>query len=211
MSRLCVLALLLLLAACQSIETDVASSVAPEYRGHTYSRLCVSSPEGDLRVRRAAEEALAEELTKLGVECMQLGEILFAGKEYGEEEVRSAVEESGAEGYLTIVSLQTWVDEYYVPPSVSTSGTYGWHGHPYGWGYSTTWVSGGYTISRPRATYDVRLVDVATEDVAWVASVGVRGTTETSWADMRSAAAKRAVSQLVEDGVLAVKRPQQNH
>lgn len=196
-----------LLASCTSIEADIESSVAPAFAAARFSKLCVSTPENDLRARRAVEHEVARRLEPKGVTVIQLGKLLFPGEEHTEEEVRAAVRDCGADAFLTIVPLQTWTDERYVPPSVTTSTNYGRSGHPYGWGYSTTWVSGGYTISQPRATFDIRLLDVATEDVAWVATVGVRGTSDSSWTDLRTAAAAKAVEQMLKDGILATVKP----
>lgn len=194
-----------LLGACRSIETDVASSVAPDFRAQRYEKIVVSSPGGDLRARRAVEGTAEAALEAVGVEVVQLGEILFPGEDHDEAAVRAAVESSGAGAYLTIVPLQTWVDEYYVPPSFSTNADFGRFGHPYGWGYSTTWFTGGYTVSEPRATFDARLFDVEQEAIAWVASVGVRGASGTTWTEMRSKATATAVEQLIADGMVAVR------
>lgn len=196
------LAVLPLLAACRSIETEVASSTAAEARGRTFARICVSTPDGDLIARRTVERAIADELGRSGADALQLGDLLFPGREHGEEEVREQVRNSGADGFLTIVPLQSWFDTHYVPPMVTSTWDYGRRGHPYGWGFSSTWVSGGYTVSRPNATFDVRLLDVRTEQVVWVASVTASASSDTSWAEIRARAGRDAVRQLAEDGLL---------
>jgi hypothetical protein len=204
MRSACLLFAVSMLAACQSIETEVASSTAPEFRGRRFARICVSTPEDDLLARRAVENAVADELSRAGVEVLLLSELLFPGRDHSEDEVRARVQESGADAFLTVVPLQSWIDTRYVPPTVSSTWDYGRRGHPYGWGYSTTWVAGGYTISRPNATFDVRLLDVASEEIAWVASVSTSGSSGTSWTEMRARAGRAAARQLVRDGLLAV-------
>lgn len=199
--RLCAL-LLPALTACQSIDTEAASSTAPEFGGRTFRKICVSTPENDLLARRAVESAVADALAAHGVEAVQMGELLFPGREYPQEEVRTAVQRTGAEGFLTIVARQTWTESHYVPPTLTTTWDYGWRGHPYGWGSGSAWAWGGYTVSRPNATFDARLMDVASEQIAWVASVSASGSSGTAWTEMRAAAGRQAVAQLAEDGLI---------
>ncbi|MEY2980438.1 MAG: hypothetical protein RL562_665, partial [Planctomycetota bacterium] len=58
-SRRLPLILTALLAGCASIQTEVASSTDPAFRGRTFEKLCVSAPQADLLARRAVEGALA--------------------------------------------------------------------------------------------------------------------------------------------------------
>jgi hypothetical protein len=78
------------------------------------------------------------------------------------------VKQTGADGFLVLKPISSWTDEQWIPPTITTSGyaRRPWDG--------TSWVSGGYTVSRPRATIDVRLFDVAKEDVTWVAASASR-------------------------------------
>ncbi|MBI5851235.1 MAG: hypothetical protein HZB39_09420 [Planctomycetes bacterium] len=198
--------LLFTFAACRGIETDVAAVLSPDLAGRRYQRICVSAPDGDLRMRTVVEIAMSEALSGHGVATSRLGELLFPGKEHSEDQIAETVRKTGADGFLVLKPISSWTDEQWVPPSITTSG-YGGRGRPWGWGYSTSWVAGGYTISRPRATIDVRLFDVTKEDVTWVASVGVAGSGDVDWAALRAEAARAAIARLASDGLLATDAP----
>ncbi|MCC6784373.1 MAG: hypothetical protein IT457_16135 [Planctomycetes bacterium] len=200
------LALVLLTAAsCAGIETDLAAVVSPELAGRSYRQICVSAPDGDLRMRSAVEDAMSAALADRGIATTRLGQLLFPGKEHGEDEIAAAVKQTGADGFLVLKPISSWTDEQWIPPTITTSG-YGGR-RPWGWGYGTSWVSGGYTVSRPRATIDVRLFDVAKEDVTWVASVGVAGGGDADWTALRIEAARAAIARLAQDGLLAGNAP----
>lgn len=190
------------LTACASIETDVSSVRSPDFAGRRFSVLCVSAPDPDLRLRTATEDALAAALESRGVEASRLNTLLFPGKNHTEEEIAAKVRESGALGFLVLKPVSTWTEEQWIPGTITTHSHWGANRRPWGWGYGTTWVSGGYTVTRPRATIDARLFDVASEEIAWMASIGVSGSGGSSWADLRRAAAEVAVTRLAEDGML---------
>ncbi len=190
------------LTSCTGIETDVAAVLSPELAGRRYAHLCVSAPDGDLRMRTAAEAAMAQALTERGVTTSSLGALTFPGKTLTDDEIAELVRKTGADGFLVLKPINSWVDEQWIPPTITTSGGYGAYGRPWGWGQSTTWVSGGYNVSRPRATFDVRLFDVAKEDVAWVASIGAAGGGDAAFVELRCEAGRAAIERLVADGLL---------
>jgi hypothetical protein len=194
------------LAGCASVHTEIASSTDRAFVGRTFRKLCVSAPQDDLLARRAVEGALADELDQnAGVEVVQLGEILFPGREHTEEDVRSAVEDSGADAYLVVSPLQSWVDERHVPASVSSTWwDYGGRRRP-GFGTTTTWVTGGYTVAQPNAVFEARLLEVPSGTTVWIASVRAEGAPGRSWADLHSAAAREAARRLAADGLLPPK------
>lgn len=135
----------------------------------------------------------------------QLVDLMFPGRTYSDEEVREAVRNSGADGFLAVAPLQTWTDTRHVPTTVSS--TWWDHGYrrPMGWGGATTWVSGGYTVSEPHAVFDARLLDVSTGEVAWMATVAAQGVPGSTWSSLHTAAAREAARRLAADGLLPPK------
>ncbi len=208
-SRRLPLILTALLAGCASIQTEVASSTDPAFRGRTFEKLCVSAPQADLLARRAVEGALAAELrTASGSEVVQLGEVLFPGREHKDEDVQAAVVASGADGYLIVSPLQSWTDERQVPATMSSTWwDYGGRRRP-GFGTTTTWFTGGYTIAQPNAVFEARLLDVPGGTTVWIASVRAEGAPGSTWAELHAAAAREAAQRLVADGLLAPRSPE---
>lgn len=194
------------LVGCASVQTEIASSTDPDFVGRTFRKLCVSAPQDDLLARRAVEGALATELGEAaGVEVVQLGEILFPGRKHTDEDVRTAVADSGADGYLVVSPLQSWVDERQVPASVSSTWwDYGGRWRP-GFGTTTTWITGGYTVAQPNSVFEARLLEVPSGTTVWIASVRAEGAPGSSWADLHSAAAREAARRLAADGLLPPK------
>ncbi|MFO1053801.1 MAG: hypothetical protein U1F36_16415 [Planctomycetota bacterium] len=196
------LALLLLLGACTGITTDIAAVRAPEFASNDYSKVCVSAPDADIRLATGTEAALADGLRARGVAAIRLGDLLFVGKPHEEAEIAAKVRESGADAFLVLKPVSSSTEERWIPPSITTTTDYGRRSRPWGWGYSTTWVSGGYSVSMPRATLEARLFDVASEQVVWVASVEASGNASANWLDLRTAAAAKVVERLDADHLL---------
>jgi hypothetical protein len=195
--------LTLALASCAGVTAEVTAVRAPEFAGRTFGPICVSAPDPDLAIRQNSEAAMASALRGVGATAIELGTVLFPGKEHSEDVIAAAVRQTGATGFLVLKPIASWTEDQWIPPTITTTSFMGPGGRrPWAWGYGTTWVSGGYSVTRPRANIEARLFDVATEETAWLASIGVTAPAGSSWVDVWRAAGEAAVARLIADGLV---------
>lgn len=203
---------LLATSGCATIDSETTELKNPEFADRTWTKVCVAAPAGDLAARQKSEERIVTAIRDAGGEAVAWGELLFLGQDYEEEEIANRVRNAGCDAVLVFTSTDTWTEERVVPPTATTFSDpwfgYGaWgrlhpYGYPYGpYGFTSTTVQGGYSLSLPRAIYELRLVDSASEGVAWIATTRVAGTSDSDWDALRERAVDDAIDAWLRAGL----------
>jgi hypothetical protein len=195
-----------LLAACASSDF-VSSWKAPDatplqINGAKVAAMVMMKDESG---RRAAELALARELTSRGANGVPSYSIFPDGQPSDEAAVRTALERDGFDGIVTMRPVSTDKEIVSTPPTYSAS-YYGgfWGGYyPYGWGaaYGPTVVSPGDIRTNTIVTIETMVYSLRQNKLVWA---GQSKTTNPSKVDkVVQDMAQKAANELQRQGLLA--------
>ena len=92
---------------------------------------------------------------------------------------------------LELVLLDSSSERGYVPPSYVTTPTYGG-------GYQTI-TSGGYSYSKESTNFEIKLYDIETGEVAWMATAFTGGDAFANWYTLFDSLAKKTVETLAAE------------
>lgn len=205
MRRLPIVGLVLLVAAC--VITKTTSFVDPAYRNApAYRSVIVVAVGMGLEDSIKAENELSTAFGARGVTVYRGIDLVPPTRNLSDAERATIFESSGAEAVLIFATRSESVNQSYVPP------TY----HP---GTSTSYVSfigntayvststspgfttGGYTISKPRATHVAHVIDIPTGETVWKGEAKSRGSAFASFDDLMASAGKQFAERLREDRI----------
>lgn len=101
---------------------------------------------------------------------------------------------------LFITQQSSGFSQVYIPRTSSTYATGQMTGNQFSGSASTT-ESGGFYMNRPHAQYQALLVDVATGEPAWMASIGASGNVAARTNDLVGSLPSEIATQLRRDGL----------
>ena len=189
------------LAAC--VSTDLASQVAPDYRGQAFARVLVVGDLASLQARKEAEDRIVQSLVHERADALRSLDVVFAADTLPVEEFLNKAAAEGADAVLVLRVLEEGVDSSVVPPrghmSITTSGSGGVvHGSSYSYG--------GMTVHEPWADYEAKLYETATGQVAWYATARSSGPNGATARDLAKSFAHEVAEQLLADGMVRRER-----
>jgi hypothetical protein len=137
----------------------------PKYEGHPYRKIILLGVSGRPDIRRTYEDRFVEQLKARGVDAVPGYEFIPNDRKASQEEVKRAVEQSGAEALL-ITRLAKVEKRTEIEPA------YGPMYYPYGYYGFYSWAWAGYYEPARIYQYDVvtleiRLVDAKTGELVW--------------------------------------------
>ena len=191
---------IVLLVGCAS--TRMTSQANQELAGHSFSRILVHGNFESLELRKTAEETLCSELLQTTpIECLIASEVFFPGQEFSMEQTFNRLAELQVDGVLTIQPTGSGTTSSYIPQSSSTTGSAYSSGNMVT-SSSRTQTYGGYSVSKPWASFEVTLYSIATGKVAWYATADTGGNAYAGWNTLVTSVSSKSVYKLIEDGVL---------
>ena len=202
MKRLLLLVSTLLISGCAW--TEVTAFKDPAFKDATYHKILVMARIGELRYDSYAEKQFGDCLSNKDVNMIPSQQLFPPTREIVHADFIQKVKENGIDALLLIAIEDFWTDTYTTPPSASTTG----HGNVYGSSFSyqeQTTYNPGTTFIKPRAKFEVRLIDVDSEAVAWMASTFSHGN---AFADIKTiveSLARETVSSLEKEGLICHK------
>jgi hypothetical protein len=183
---------LLLTVACAS--ASISSIVAPESVGHTYHRVLVLAPFGDIGMRRFVEESFEAWSQDSGTKFLPAYRLLFPGRSYTAAEVAQVLRTNGIDATLLLEPESSGTSTTYIPPTYKVTCTQWMSGTGCTQAQSTS--SGGTQVSKPWATFSAKLFDANTGAVAWIATGSGGGSAFTDESNVYKAIANSTVRQL---------------
>lgn len=140
-----------LVTSCYSITTSSYSD--KEFKRKKYNKICVYSFEENLVFRSILEKTMVEELYELGVDAMEGSELFPPTKERDENEFQSELLANNVDGFLKfeVVNINTNSDAYESEIQIDNFHNYDMN-------------------SNLRYRFEVKLIDVKTNKLAWVGS-----------------------------------------
>lgn len=191
-------------AGCAS--TKMTSRVDPAIVGSPLRKILVHGNFDDLENREVAEDHLCEKIATISVcECVRAIDLYFPGRRYSDEEIMQILATAGVDGVLVIQPTNSGTNSSYIPQTSYTTGSASVVGNSV-IGSATTTTQGGYSISKPWATYAVSLYSVTSGNVVWYATAQSSGNAYADWHDLIRSASGKAIDKLISDGALPARR-----
>jgi hypothetical protein len=194
------------------VPATITSFVDPAYRGHIFHRIAVIADTSDLEWRLKLEKQLAGAYREKGVNGIEGATIISPTRQWNDAARHDALLASGVDGYLDVEIIESGEWTKYIPATTATTVSRERKAKEKQTGKdkdtveyeevsvtTTTKQDGGYTERTPWTRYRIRLIDVATGDVAWMAMNAINGNPgDRLWAFCQEVAA-----QLQRDGLVA--------
>lgn len=186
-----------LLAGCASTKVTAYRDTA--YAGRSYYKIMVAAPGLKLEARQTLEKAIASELTTKGALGVESIGIMQPTRSYSDEDFSQLLNSQAIDAVLVVDTAKTYKKiTGYTAGSTST----------YWWG---SWRRGGaFTLSTPseaivspRMEVEFRLVDVDTNQTAWMSSTFTAGNAYATLATLCNSLAAKVTEKLKGDGMLA--------
>ena len=196
----------MLLSGC--VRTTMTSFVDPAQRGAPkYQTIAVMGVGLSLQERDAFEKAGVASLAKVNVKAISGLEILPPTRNWTTQDIANVFQKNGVQAVLYVEDSSKGTEHSYVPPTYTPGQTYV---TTQNYGYFSTFqvnqtpstYTPGYTISKPRASYKVNLMNAQNGAMVWAAEAESRGAAADNYSDMSKALAEKAVTKLKEDGLI---------
>ncbi len=181
--------------------TTLNSIKNPEFRNKKFTKILIIAPFSDLGVRQSTEEAFKKQFELAGIPSVPSIELFPPIKNYSEEEIMKILRENNIEGILVVALKRYWNSKVYIPKTSSTQGSANLYGNSLVF-QTYTRESGGYYITKPRATFEIRLYDANTGKIAWLATSFTRGNAFADSNTLLTSLAKTTVKRLLKENIL---------
>lgn len=175
----------------------LSSAVGP------YQRIAVGVAGGDLTIRAKIEHEFAAQLSRDGVQCFPITDIILAEKIADTNKLKEAILSRGTEAVLFVSLSASGEKQVYVPPKG------GWFSYGYAdlfqgqaQGFGTSYYRGGYFHSIPWVRYNLNLTDVSKDQTIWTGISITAGNSRANIDDFIKTGVTEAVKKLKEDGVI---------
>ena len=201
--RFFVVILLILIAVylmgCAS--TEISTVRNPESYNTKFENILVVVPFTDIGLRRQTEGIFVSKFNSSDMKALSSLELMPPIKDYSDQELMNILDKNKVDGILTVALKDYWTSESYVPKSSSTQGSANLYGNSLYY-RSYTQQYGGYYVSKPNVSFETRLFDRRSGEVAWLVSSTTSGNAFADYGNLASSLAKKVVSELKKEDML---------
>ena len=201
--RFFVVILLMLIAVylmgCAS--TEISTVRNPESYNTKFENILVVVPFTDIGLRRQTEGIFVSKFNSSDMKALSSLELIPPIKDYSDQELMNILDKNKVDGILTVALKDYWTSESYVPKSSSTQGSANLYGNSLYY-RSYTQQYGGYYVSKPNVSFETRLFDRRSGEVAWLVSSTTSGNAFADYGNLASSLAKKVVSELKKEDML---------
>ena len=154
--------------------TKISSFKNPDIDFSSYKKILVCGNCRDIDFRKTLEADLVAAFTEKSILAVASIDIISPVKEYTPEELSNILARNNIDGFLSVEMLAAAEETTYVPQQ-----TYTHYRSEYVNGklitvpYTTT--SGGYSLSYPKASFEIILTDISTGQIAFKATANSEG------------------------------------
>jgi hypothetical protein len=181
--------------------TDMESFKDPAFAKTKYRKIVVMARIGDLKNNKYAEDQFLKSFSKKDVDGISSMTLFPPTREVSAQEMSKTLNENQVEAVLIVALTDYWTDSYKMPDSSTTQGSGTIYGNSFQYSGTTTYQTGP-TLHKPRAKFEVRLFDVRTDSVAWMASSFSKGNAYANINTIMDSLADKTVSSLSKEGLI---------
>jgi len=192
------------LSGCALAWTTLSTVKNPNSRVK-FRKLLVIAPFSDIAVRKQTEHAFIKKLNSLGVDAISGIELIPPVKDYNEQDLLSILEQNHIEGILVVALQDYWTSQVYIPKTSSSQGNVSLYGNSLYY-ESYTREYGGYYVSKPRVKFEIRLFEVKSGEIAWIATSLTRGNAFADYSTLVNSLSEEVVKKLREEDIIEIRK-----
>jgi len=182
-------------------DTTLNTIKNPELSQIKFGKILVVAPFSDIGLRKQTEDAFIAKFNLSGMSAISSIQRIPPVRDYSEQELLNILEQDKIDGILVVGLKDYWTSQSYVPKSSSSQGTASLYGNSL---YYRSYIKeyGGYYISKPNVTFEIRLFDSKSSQVAWLTSSLTKGNGFADYNTLANSLAKEVVKRLIEENIL---------
>lgn len=154
--------------------TNISSFRNPDVDFSNYKKIAVYGNSRDIDFRKTLENDLVNSFNSKNIDAVSIITVLSPVKEYTNEEISRIMNENEIDALLSVEVISVSEETAYVPQTTTTTYQSQYVGGQYVSVPHTT-TSGGYSISRPRARFEIILTDIQSDETAFKATANSAG------------------------------------
>lgn len=172
MKKLLLLIIPLFLISCAT--TKISSFVNPDIDISNYKSILVFGNIRDIEIRKTVESDIVSVFLENNINCISSINILSPLKDYSEQERKEILIKNKIDGIMTVCIISSGENSAYIPQQTHTNYSSQYvNGQLISIPYTTT--SGGYSVSYPKADFEITLTDIASGKLAYKATANSEG------------------------------------
>lgn len=172
MKKLFITFLSLLFVSCAT--TKISSFKNPDIDFSDYKKLLVYGNSRDIDFRKTIEADLVAAFSEQSIIAVSSIELISPVKEYTDEEIKKIITDNNIDGYLSVAVVTASEESAYVPQTSYTNYRSQYvNGQLVSVPYTSTY--GGYSVSYPKASFEIILTDIKTGQTAFKATANSEG------------------------------------
>lgn len=184
-------------------ETKLDTVRNPELSRIKFENILVVVPFTDIGLRRQSENAFISHFASADMRAISSLQLIPPIKDYDEQELWNILNQNRIDGILVVALKNFWTSQSYVPRSSSTYGSARLYGGSLHY-QSYTKEYGGYYISKPNVSFETRLFDRESGQVAWLVTSTTRGNAFADYGNLANSLAKKVVKELIREDMLVL-------
>ncbi len=153
---------------------DTTSEVDPDYKGKSFSKICIRANAQDLKMKKTIEETFEEVFTEYGIEAYSGSQFFPSTREWSDEQIQTTLIDKNIDAYMLITVTDERIDTRINPGTVVTE-TKGEEkktssGKKVYKETSTSHVQGGSEERTYNLSFLAEIFDAKTQAKAWIAT-----------------------------------------
>ncbi|HBY57394.1 MAG TPA: hypothetical protein DEG96_05980 [Candidatus Atribacteria bacterium] len=196
-----ILIITLWLIGCAKTKLDTVKN--PELSHIKFEKILIVAPFTDIGLRRQTENVFVSKFASADMTAVSSLELIPPIKEYTDQELLNILDQNRIDGILTVALKDFWTTKSYVPRSSSTHGSASLYGNSLYY-RSYTQEYGGYYVSKPHVSFETRLFDRQSGQVAWLVSSTTSGNAFADYGNLANSLAKKIVAELKKEKMLVL-------
>lgn len=184
----------LLFVSCAT--TKISSFKNPDIDFSNYQRMLILGNSRDIDFRKTIETDLVTAFTEQSIGAVSSIELISPVKEYTDEEIQKILSENNIDGYLSVAVVTALEESVYVPQTSYTNYRSQYvNGQLISTPYTSTY--GGYSVSYPKASFEIILTDIKTGQIAFKATANSEGDEFSDMKTISKSLAKKIVEEYI--------------
>ncbi len=192
MKKLFLLLTSLLFISCAT--TDISSFKNPDIDFSSYKKILVFGNSRDIDFRKTIEADLVTAFNEQSIIAISSIELISPVKEYTDEDIKKILFDNNIDGYLSVAVVTASEESAYIPQTSYTNyQTQYINGQLVSVPYTSTY--GGYSVSYPKASFEIILTDIKTGQIAFKATANSEGDEFSDMKTISRSLAKKIVEE----------------